>query len=76
MQKLTDQDAEKVRAAQEAEVRAFLATGQNWFRHFDERQQRLIKNCCAYSQGDPAGLPGHNLMIIVSKMALLLDEVG
>ena len=39
---------------------------------FDERERRLICNCIAYEQSDPAGLPGHNLMIIVAKMAELL----
>jgi hypothetical protein len=31
----------------------------------DEREQRLVANCCAYA---PAGLPGHNLMIIIDKL--------
>jgi hypothetical protein len=37
---------------------------------FTERENRLIKNCIAYAKNDPAGLPGHNLMIIVAKLAV------
>ena len=39
---------------------------------FDERERRLIRNCIDYECNDPAGLPGHNIMIIVAKMAELL----
>lgn len=41
--------------------------------YFDERERRLIANCVTYGRNDPAGLPGHNLMMIVSKMVNLLD---
>ena len=34
--------------------------------YFDERQRRLIDNCQEYAAGDPAGLPGHKLMLIVA----------
>ena len=37
-----------------------------------ERELRLIANCREYTNGDPAGLPGHNLMIIVAKLADVL----
>ena len=40
---------------------------------FNERELRLIANCRAYAKNDPAGLPGHNLMIIIKKMARLLN---
>lgn len=36
---------------------------------FTGREHELIKNCITYSSNGPAGLPGHNLMIIISKMA-------
>lgn len=36
---------------------------------FDKRQLRLILNCIDYADSDPAGLPGHNLMVIVSILA-------
>ena len=45
-----------------------------WYEHLDERQLRLIANCRNYSKNDPAGVPGHNLMIIIAKLAELLDE--
>lgn len=38
---------------------------------FDERELRLILNCVNYANGDPAGLPGHNLMVIVAKLCAL-----
>lgn len=37
--------------------------------NFDERERRLIRNCRDYAHNDPAGLPGHNLMLIINKMA-------
>jgi len=40
---------------------------------FSEREIRLIGNCRAYNANDPAGLPGHNLLIIIAKMAGMLD---
>lgn len=48
-----------------------LKEANGYVRDFDKRELRLIKNCCDYAKGDPAGLPGHNLMIIISK---LVDE--
>lgn len=44
-----------------------------WLDEFYERERRLILNCRNYADGDPAGLPGHNLMLIVAKLADLLD---
>jgi hypothetical protein len=41
---------------------------------FDEREKRLILNCVDYAKNDPAGVPGHNLMVIIAKMANLLYE--
>jgi hypothetical protein len=41
----------------------------------DEREQRLVANCCAYAEGDPAGLPGHDLMIIIAKLIAQADEL-
>ena len=38
-----------------------------------ERELRLIANCREYANGDPAGLPGHNLMMIVAKLADVLS---
>ena len=40
---------------------------------FSEREIGLIGNCRAYGANDPAGLPGHNLLIIIAKMAAMLD---
>jgi hypothetical protein len=43
----------------------YLIMGQT----FTKREQRLVDNCIEYEEGDPAGLPGHNLMILVAKLA-------
>ncbi len=37
---------------------------------FDERELRLIDNCTLYATNDPAGLPGHKLMLIINKLYL------
>lgn len=39
---------------------------------FSEREVRLIENCQVYAANDPAGIPGHNLMIIIAKLSSLL----
>lgn len=36
--------------------------------YFTQRELRLIRNCMEYADEDPAGLPGHNLMMLVSKL--------
>lgn len=40
---------------------------------FEQREVRLIRNCQVYAASDPAGLPGHNLMLIVDKLARAAD---
>lgn len=35
---------------------------------FTKRELRLISNCREYAFDDPAGLPGHNLMMLVDKL--------
>lgn len=42
---------------------------------FTDRENDLIKNCLTYSRGTPAGLPGHNLMVIITKMADLIVDL-
>jgi hypothetical protein len=39
---------------------------------FSEGEIRLIENCRTYAKNDPAGLPSHNLMIIIAKLSSLL----
>lgn len=34
--------------------------------YLDERQRQLIDTCRTYTEHDPAGLPGHQLMLIVA----------
>lgn len=45
-----------------------------WDDVFTERELRLISNCQTYAREDPAGLPGHNLMVIISKFCDALDR--
>lgn len=42
---------------------------------FSQRELALIKNCVRYTDGNPAGLPGHNLMIIIAKLAAQIEEM-
>lgn len=47
----------------------------NWNHNFDERQLRLIRNCRDYASSDPAGMPGHNLALVVAKFAFMMDAM-
>jgi len=47
----------------------------SWKDNFTDREKKLINNCTVYKQSDPAGLPGHNLALIVAKMTEMLDSV-
>lgn len=38
-----------------------------------ERELRLVRNCMRYAKDDPAGMPGHNLAVIVSKMMEIMQ---
>lgn len=35
---------------------------------FSEREMQLMLNCITYASASPAGLPGHNLMLIIAKL--------
>ena len=67
MNELQEQEVSRLKQA--------LAEGKSsrWLGRFDERQKRLIANARLYAENDPAGLPGHQLMLIVSKLSDLLD---
>ena len=43
---------------------------------FTERELRLIDNCRKYAIDDPAGLPGHNLMLIIDKFDGLVGRMA
>lgn len=45
------------------EARKYTSRGED----YSEREIRLIRNCISYEEDDPAGLPGHNLMILIAK---------
>ncbi len=42
---------------------------------FTERDLRLIENCKSYAGSDPAGLPGHNLLLIIDKLDDLVGQL-
>lgn len=44
--------------------------------YLSERELRLIENCKNYAASDPAGLPGHNLALIIAKLSSLLDDLA
>lgn len=44
--------------------------------YFEDRELGLIDNCLNYAGNEPAGLPAHNLMIVVAKMAALIDGIN
>lgn len=37
---------------------------------FTPRELALIANCIEYASNKPAGLPGHNLMLVIKKFAI------
>jgi hypothetical protein len=45
-----------------------------WREQLSERERGLVGNCEQYAAGNPAGLPGHNLMLLIAKLANVLDE--
>lgn len=45
-----------------------------WMQSFCDWELRLIRNCRTYARNDPAGFPGHKLILLIVKMAKLLDE--
>ena len=46
-----------------------------WDQEFTSRQWGLIKNCRTYAANEPSGLPGHQLMLIVARMADDIDMI-
>ncbi len=44
-----------------------------WLESFDDRQIGLVNSCRQYVADGAPGLPGHQLMLIVAKMAAILD---
>jgi hypothetical protein len=44
-----------------------------WESHFDERQRKEIAFCLIYKDDFAHGTDGHNIRLIVAKMAELLD---
>lgn len=42
---------------------------------FTDRELRLIENCKDYAGSDPAGLPAHNLLLIVDKLDNLVGQL-
>lgn len=70
-QKEWEQAAAELKAIMEKQPTGFSFI---WKDVFNERELRLISNCQNYAMDDPAGLPGHNLMIIIDKFCKELDR--
>ena len=50
-----------------------------WMGALDARELRLVAHCVRYMADGPAGLTGHALMVVVARLAWLLerlDEAG
>lgn len=65
---MTEIQADKIKAA----VRELPAEARSVF---TERDLRLIENCKSYVGSDPAGLPGHNLLLIINKLDDLVGQL-
>lgn len=77
--KLDADDQQKELEQTAAELKAILEKPSPksffvWKDVFTERELRLISNCQNYVMDDPAGLPGHNLMVIIDKFCKELDR--
>lgn len=70
-QKEMEQTAAELKAILEKQPASFFFI---WKDVFNERELRLISNCQNYAMDDPAGLPGHNLMMIIDKFCKELDR--
>lgn len=46
----------------------------DWLSNFDERERKEIKFCLLYKRRFDHGTPGHNLRVIVAKMASILEN--
>ena len=44
-----------------------------WETHFDDRQHKEIDYCILYAKDYAHGTDGHNMRLIIAKMAELLD---
>lgn len=68
----------------ESEIELAMA-GASESEFFTKQELRLIRGCRRYADGDPCGLPGHNLMMLVATLThyyggvlnipLVLDEM-
>ena len=68
---LTDKELERER--EEAEYRQQY--DQMIRDTFTDRELGIIRNALIYAQNEPAGLPGHNLMVIIDKLCGVLGFV-
>ena len=46
-----------------------------WRDRFTQRELALIKNCRTYAENDPAGLPNHDLLMLVARLSEALDTL-
>ena len=53
-----------------------IEPSRTWRDRFTERELRLIANARTYAENDPAGLPGHNLLLIIARLSEALDTLA
>jgi len=46
-----------------------------WDSDYSRRERGIIQNCEMYAANNPSGIPGHQLMLLVAKMAADLDQI-
>lgn len=65
MRPLTDEEIAKI----ESEIGTDIGDMKEYIKaYFTQRELRLLRNCQEYANDDPAGLPGHNLIMLIDKL--------
>jgi len=64
---MTPEEEGKVKQI-EADKYAIIALADAIREDFDQQEIRLMRNCITYEENDPAGLPGHKLILLVAKL--------
>lgn len=73
-----DDLSETIRQAWRAAARAACASGKpaNWRLLFDERQRKEIEFAQVYGKDFGHGTTGHNQLLIIARLAELLDSLA
>lgn len=66
---------QKLREWTNAFIEGRAMWARTWDGDYSDRERALIKNCELYAANEPAGLPGHRLMLIIARMAADMDQM-